>query len=53
MLRHEFDPETNTYTSHGAKARAEENEREAERLRKEVKRLRARICELEDEIEGR
>ena len=49
----EFDPETNTYTSHGPKARAEENEREVQRLRKEVARLQARIRELEARLESR
>jgi hypothetical protein len=49
----EFDPGTNTYTSHGPKASAEENEREVENLRREVKRLRARVRELEAQLEDR
>jgi uncharacterized protein YceH (UPF0502 family) len=49
----EFDPETNTYTSHGPKARAEDNEREVKKLRKEVADLKSRIADLEDELESR
>ena len=49
----EWDPKTNTYTSRGPTAKAKEAEREVERLRKEVKTLRARIRELEDALEER
>lgn len=49
----EFDPETNTYTSHGPKARAEDNEREVTKLRNEVAELKSRIRELEAELRSR
>ncbi|MEV7606135.1 hypothetical protein AB0N65_11910 [Paenarthrobacter sp. NPDC089322] len=46
----EYDPKTNTYTSHGPKAQAEENERELKSLRKENAMLRERIRDLEAEL---
>lgn len=49
----EFDPATNTFTSHGPKAQAEDTEREVVKLRREVQTLKARIRELEEELEHR
>ena len=43
----EFDPETNTYTSHGPAARASDLEAQVKILRRAVARLEARVEALE------
>lgn len=49
----EYDPTTNTFSSRGPKARAEETERDVAKLREEVKALRERVQELEAELAAR
>lgn len=46
----EYDPETNTYTSHGPTARAKDSERMLKQLREQVKRLEERVTELENQV---
>ncbi|MBT2587962.1 hypothetical protein [Arthrobacter sp. ISL-95] len=46
----EYDPKANVHTSRGPAARAKEDEQELQNLRKEVKRLRARVRELEAQL---
>jgi ubiquinone biosynthesis protein UbiJ len=46
----EFDPETNTYTSHGPSARLSDNEREIKKLKRAVADLEKRLARVEREL---
>lgn len=49
----EFDPETNTYTSHGPAERQRQAERKASDLEERVKELERRIRALEGDNRSR
>jgi len=47
----EFDPETNSYTSHGPTARARESYDGVKKLKKEVAELRSLVEDLTARVE--
>lgn len=47
----EFDPETNTYTSHGPTARARESYDDVKQLKREVTALRELVEILKAQVE--
>lgn len=47
----EFDPETNTYTSHGPRARQRDAEGDIKKMKRQISDLQSLVADLESRID--